>query len=149
MREFTRDELRRSVRPTLGQTVPLEWFRLLRLNAMRDVFGEALADTLYLLGRSFGRRLAEGDVDRLAAQFEALGLGKLRLVVEEEDRMVFEVDECATCSGLPDVGENLCWFEAGLLAGALEMITGRPTRVRETACASRSSDVCKYEAELV
>jgi hypothetical protein len=116
---------------------------------MREVFGDALPDTLYLLGRSFGRQLAHGDLDAFAEQFAALGLGRLKLVAEAEDSLAFEVYECATCSGLPDTGENVCYFEAGLLAGALETITGRRAHARETMCASRGSDACHYAVELL
>ena len=147
---FTPEQLRRAIRPTLGDTIPIEWFRLLRLNAMYEVLGEAADDTLYLIGRSFGKRMAPKTMEEFSDGFAHMGLGRMRLLSRDDTRLEMELAECATCSGLPDQGRPLCSFEAGFIAGGVESITGRRARARETSCASMTrGDACRYEVQLL
>jgi len=47
--------------------------------------------------------------------------------------MVLDVYECISCSGLPVVGEPVCYFEAGIISSLMEKLYGKNT-IEEVKC---------------
>ena len=71
------------------------------------------------LGESLNPKSIE-DVVRFCEEYK---IGKVEIVNKEP--LQIRVYECISCSGLPNVGETLCWFEGGFIAGCLEKILNK------------------------
>ena len=57
--------------------------------------------------------------------------------------------ECVTCSGLQPVGRSICHFEGGLIAGAVQDITGSKVRAKEITCIGGLGDeTCGFDLEI-
>ncbi|MDQ2809630.1 MAG: hypothetical protein M3Z04_22375 [Chloroflexota bacterium] len=116
-------------RPTLGAPAPVAAFRAIRLGAMGGMAGSGLNGAVYLAGRRWAAGLTFASPADLF-------------------RTMTELRESLSGSGLPAVGEPLCHFEAGFLAGALAGLTHRRVQVRETACWGTGAQQCLFVAKL-
>ena len=136
-------------RPTLGGTVPIQLYRAVRLLAFREVLGsEISAAILSVSGRSVAQKMRVRNVQELICALQDLSVGKLSSLEQTDDRVVLVATECATCSGLPNIGEAVCHFETGFIAGGLEEVLGGRVKVVETQCWGLGDRVCRWEAEL-
>lgn len=152
-------------RPNLGTEVGVLLYRLLQFS-LRDAAiqlqGVAQADEMFrLAGRTAGRALfdhvldAPDDVNTLVAKaqetFRELKVGILRVEKADPEAGVYvlTVAEDLDCSGLPPVGETICAYDEGLIAGLLEACTGTPFEVREVDCWASGDRVCRFEAKAL
>ncbi|MHA1244625.1 MAG: V4R domain-containing protein [Candidatus Heimdallarchaeota archaeon] len=66
----------------------------------------------------------------------------------EEDLAVLRVYGLASASGAPFVGEPLCHFSAGEIAGITEALTGKNCVVHEISCVGTGHDFCEFEIKV-
>lgn len=152
-------------RPNLGPQVRLEAYRLMQY-CFRDVleahYGTAAADELFheagkLAGGHFYQNVISSDtsfdeyVAHLQRALREMGIGVLR--IEEADleagRLVLTVSEDLDCSGLPDIGDQICVYDEGFIAALLESFTGRRFKVKEVDCWCTGDRTCRFTAEAV
>jgi diguanylate cyclase (GGDEF)-like protein len=151
-RELTLNEITQYIRPELNGTVSVEYFRLVRLLLLQEVLGGAAGRQSYLAGEKFGRQLRVASQDELCAAVRTMGMAKATIqpagTGEDKDRLTITFSESAVSTGLPLIGEPVCHFEAGLLAGALEKLSRKKVVVTETKCAAMGYDYCQFEATI-
>ena len=137
-------------RPTLGDTVPIKLFRTVRLLAFREVLGSRISGAILgVTGRSVAKKIGIKNMASLMSALEDLSIGKVTVEEQTDDRLVLSNKECVTCSGAPNIGEPLCHFEGGLIAGGLEQILGSKIKIVETCCWGLGDRECRYEARRV
>jgi predicted hydrocarbon binding protein len=87
----------------------------------------------------------------LQEKLRDMGIGILRF--EEADiekgALVLTVSEDLDCSGLPEVGYEICVYDEGFIAGLLESFSGSPFRVKEVDCWCTGDRTCRFTAEIV
>lgn len=133
-------------RPTLGGTVPLNLYRAVRLLALREVLGSKIANAvLAVSGKSVAQKMGIKSISDLVGVLRDFSIGKFDIEKETSDSLILVATECATCSGAPNIGEPLCSFETGLIAGGLESAFGKPVKVVETQCWGLGDKVCRWE----
>jgi predicted hydrocarbon binding protein len=75
-------------------------------------------------------------IKKLQETLSDMGIGILR--IEEADMekgsFVLTVSEDLDCSGLPELGYEICTYDEGFIAGLLESFTGSPFKVKEVDC---------------
>ncbi|MBF7096584.1 DUF2507 domain-containing protein [Alkalibacter mobilis] len=144
------DDINCPVREDLGDNINLLYMRIIRL-ALRETYGGKLsASILYQAGKSIALSTFNiNEIDEMTDYLNQLMVGKTRLVESSETKMVFEEDECAVCSGMPDIGEALCSFECGFIAGGLSKMLNKDVLVIETKCWGLGDRVCRFEAEIM
>jgi sigma-B regulation protein RsbU (phosphoserine phosphatase) len=137
------------VRAELGSNINLLYMRIMRI-ALRDTYGGKLsAAILYQAGKSIAMTSFDIlEISDLTDYLNQLMLGKTKVVETEGNRIVFEEDECAVCSGMPDIGEALCSFESGFIAGGLSKMLDMDVVVSETQCWGLGDGICRFEADL-
>ncbi len=127
-------------------------FRALRL-ALQDL-SPGMDDTMYALGRQFGRDAVApnltGDglcdsLTRLPALWSSAGLGSIQIAQCHETGAVIREEECSICQGMPKVGRPVCHLERGVISGALEAKLGRAVSAKETKCWGLGDGVCQFE----
>ncbi len=143
------EDISKTKRPTLGDEVPVEVFRLLRIIGMYSILGEGSGYTLYLAGKELGVEFDVKTVEELAKLLKKLKIGILTVVESSDDKIVVRLDECITCSGLPDIGKMICHFEGGIIAGAIERIMKRPTKGVQTKSHTSGFDHCEFHIHLL
>lgn len=150
-------------RPNLGPNMRVEAYRLMQYT-MRDVleqqFGSEKADELfyeagYMAGKEFyNNRMGEpGDFNEfirvIQSTFKEMGMGLLK--VEKADiengSFILTVSEDLDCSGLPELGYEICVYDEGFIAGLLERFTGRQFNVKEVDCWCTADRTCRFSAE--
>lgn len=151
-RELSVTDIAPYVRPELDGTVSVEYFRLTRLLLLQEVLGGAAERQSYLAGEKIGRQFKVSSNDELCAAVRTLGMAQAVIAPagsgEDKDRLTITFTESAVSTGLPLLGEAVCHFEAGLLAGALEKISRKKVMVVETKCAAMGYDYCQFEATI-
>ena len=135
-------------RPTLGNLMPIVVYRLIRSVAMEEVLGETAGPALYAAGKSAAASLSITSLEDFAKLITDLKIGIPKVLAQTERKLTIQVDECATCSGMPNIGRPFCHFEGGLIAGAVEKITGKKAEATETKCWGLGDGTCVFEVML-
>jgi len=152
-------------RPNLGHTTRIEVYRLMQF-AFRDVMEQHLGtektDQLFyeggkLAGIEFYKKIFSHIKDfhdfvkSLQEKLREMGIGILR--VEEADlekgSFVLTVAEDLDCSGLPELGYEICTYDEGFIAGILESFTGHAFKVKEVDCWCTGDRTCRFTAEMI
>ncbi|MCF2144416.1 MAG: V4R domain-containing protein [Candidatus Heimdallarchaeota archaeon] len=66
----------------------------------------------------------------------------------ENDLAILRIYGLASACGAPFVGEPLCHFSAGEMAGLIEALTGRNAVVHETKCIGTGHEFCEFEIQV-
>ncbi len=149
-------------RPNLGNTMNVAVYRLMQYT-LRDVLIRTLSvekangvlrEAGILAGREFcvnvlDRNLSFGEfVAQLQEKLLALKVGILRIEKSDLERQEFvmTVEEDLDCSGLPMLGETVCEYDEGFIAGILGAYTGKSFDVREIDCWASGARVCRFRA---
>lgn len=151
-------------RVTLGSFVGVEMFRILRVsmvNIITDRIGEKEArEAIYLTGKAVGGEIAKTfldgttDLNGYVKKFTDLlaelkvALVKVISVDLKKGKAVIQVDECASCSGMPNIGETICYFEGGIIAGVLKFFFKKEVDVVETKCWAKGDNICEFEVTI-
>lgn len=152
-------------RPNLGPNIRLEVYRLMQFT-FRDVieqhFGAEKTDEIFyaagkMAGEAFYHNVIgetssfEDFLCRLQKILKDMGIGILR--VEEADvesgQFVFTVAEDLDCSGLPELGHEICVYDEGFIAALLECFSGKIFNVKEVDCWCTGDRTCRFVATAV
>lgn len=116
-----------------------------------------LMDYAYQAGRAIGAAFdapRRTGVTLKEALESAIGVahefdyGRQEVVCVEEEFAVYRTYECADCYGMANIGRCICIYEAGVAAGALEKILGRPVTVREVKCCANGDRYDEFEIRV-
>nr|WP_317852620.1 V4R domain-containing protein [Methanothermococcus thermolithotrophicus] len=126
-------------------SIPLEFFRVMVYIVMDKIKKCGSEITLYEMGYEFGKFLNPKNLGELKKFFRRNNLGILKF--EGRKPLILKVNECAMCDGL-DTNEPICYFDAGLIAGALECIYKKTVVVDEIKCMSQGADACYFKVDI-
>lgn len=133
-------------RPTLNGTVPIELYRAVRLLAFREILGSKIsAAVLSVSGKTVAEKMGVHGIPDLLNALQDFCLAKVTIIEQTDDRLVLSAEECATCAGVPPIGEPICHFESGFIAGALDGELSDQVRVIETRCWGLGDRICRWE----
>jgi hypothetical protein len=130
----------------IREHVPLELFRLMIMVMMKKVRELNSEITLYDIGYEFGKHINPKNYKDLKKFFRKNNLGILK--VDSRNPLVVKVVDCALCDGL-ESDEPMCYFDAGILAGAYECILNKTVVVDEIKCMAQGADACYFKIEPV
>ncbi|WP_342552244.1 V4R domain-containing protein [Paenibacillus sp. FSL R7-0652] len=149
MLNYTFEDMKQMNRKQLGDTVPLELFRTIRLIGLHQGLPMGGKGTTLTVGRKIGENLPVQTVEELLQLFEDLRIGIPRIVEKSEHKMVVAVDDCF-CKGLPALEEEkmVCDLEGAILEGALTKMLQRRVSVKETKCNVSGDEYCEYEIKM-
>ena len=152
-------------RPHLGPNVNIVLYRLLQYT-FRDVAekrlgSEACDELFYDAGKLagvffFDQFMADykdlplnGFVAELQRVLKELGVGILRVEKADPDagQFTLTVSEDLDCSGLPDVGLEVCNYDEGFIAGIFYKFTGQEFAVKEIDCWASGDRTCRFEVK--
>jgi hypothetical protein len=122
------------LRPKLGDKAGVALYRLLRLVALEDIIGRGAGATAYVAGKKLGVSLGITKLESFLQLCSNISLGVVRVPVLTASRVYVDVFECVTCAGMRPVGRTLCQFEAGIVAGVVQTVTGKATKAKEMTC---------------
>lgn len=110
---------------------------------------------LYMAGKKFAKNSLAGKCGSdnmrdanvfLEDFFVKAGIGELKLVGESGARYVYRLENCSSCVDMCPVEKQICYFEAGIIAGFLEAKLRKRVVVRETLCGGLGDDCCEFVA---
>jgi hypothetical protein len=145
MKEYTIEDLKRIVRPELGEEIPLTLFRILRIIGMRSILGESSGSTLYMMGKHVGNMIGSADMDEFKNRIRELKIGIPEVEIVDEDHIVVRLRECITCAGFGYTGEMFCDMESGIIAGLMEKVYGKKAKSTQTKSWSVGYNYCEFE----
>lgn len=148
MKDYSIDDIKRIVRPNLGEEVPLLLFRILRIIGMRSILGESSGATLYMMGKRVGNLLPVRTMEEFSDMIRELKVGISEAQLIDEDHVTVKLYECITCAGFPNTGEMFCDMESGIIAGLLENVCGKKARSTQTKSWSAGFSYCEFEVFL-
>lgn len=151
-------------RPNLGNSMNVAVYRLMQYS-LRDVMikmmsvemaNDVLREAGSLAGREFCRNVLDrtlpfGEfISQLQEKLLSLKIGILRIEKSDLERLEFilTVDEDLDCSGLPLVGETVCEYDEGFIAGILDTYTGKRFDVREIDCWASGARTCRFKVVI-
>lgn len=99
----------------------------------------------YNTAKNVGRSLNVTDYNSLAEKIMALGIGQIVMTNMSDNKIVFRLYDCFTCSDMENIGKPVCYFEAGILAGAVSTISNQDMDAEEVRCNALGDDYCEFE----
>lgn len=153
-------------RPNLGNQTRLEVYRLLQFT-FRDVIeqhvGTAQTDQIFyeagkLAGKEFYAHMLPAKITdtndfihHLQQVLKDLGIGILRVEKADlqQNDFVLTVSEDLDCSGLPDLGYEICIYDEGFIAALMEGFFGLPFKVKEIDCWCTADRTCRFTATAI
>lgn len=148
MESFTFEDMGKISRDQLGDQVPLELFRTIRLIGMYQGLPMGGRGTTLTVGRKIGENLPVQTLEELLSLFQEMKIGIPTIVERTDDLIRIAVEDCF-CKGLPVLNEKLvCDLEGAILEGALGRMLQRRVSVRETKCNVSGHSHCEYEVRL-
>jgi len=87
-----------------------------------------------------------GFIGELQRLLKELGVGVLRIekADAEKGEFVLTVSEDLDCSGLPDLGLEVCNYDEGFIAGIFHRYTGVPFKAKEVDCWCSGDRTCRF-----
>lgn len=145
MNSFTFSDMGSITRTRLGDQVPLELFRTIRLIGLYQGLPMGGKGTTLTVGRKIGESLPVNSLEELLKLIQDLKIGIPRVLSREEGLLRIAMDDCF-CKGLPVMEEKMvCDLEGAIMEGALSRIWGKRVNVRETKCNVSGHEHCEYE----
>ncbi|MDY3918899.1 MAG: 4-vinyl reductase [Candidatus Limivivens sp.] len=151
-------------RENMGEMLPLSVYRLLEYSIREELYDRFGKDTQIEIFRKAGYRSGcyfanhmlnlqlpmNEFVAELQNRMVEMKIGVLRLerLDEQSGKMILTVAEDADCSGLPILGETVCNYDEGFIAGILSTYTGKPYVAVEVDCWATGERVCRFCAEV-
>ena len=151
-------------RGNLGADIPVMVYRMLEYSLKDELVRRYGKQTQIEIFRSAGRTAGEYfaknfldmslPLDRFVAQLQTkmqeLRIGVLRIedVDEASGKIILTVAEDADCSGLPVLGETVCNYDEGFIAGILSLYSGKSYTAIEVDCWATGDRVCRFRAEV-
>ncbi|MBC2581118.1 sigma 54-interacting transcriptional regulator [Clostridium sp. DJ247] len=102
-------------------------------------------DLYYNTAKNIGSKLNITDYDILSEKITELGIGQIRITYISDEKILIRLYKCFTCSNMEYIGKPVCYFEAGILAGAISTITNQDMDAAEVKCNSLGNDFCEFE----
>lgn len=147
-------------RPNLGNKVRVEVYRLMQFT-MKDILEKSIgteeADVLFyksgkLAGKAFYDNVLpkvatlEDYIEVLKDTLIELGIGILAVesVSLDKGEMILTVAEDVDCSGLPDLGFEICTYDEGFIAALIESFTEMKFNVKEINCWAKGERICRF-----
>lgn len=150
-------------RGNLGDEIPVAVYRLMEYSLKEELnerFGKEEQVKIfrkagYRAGAYFAAHMMDmgqdlnGFTAQLQNQTEKMKIGVLRIESfdTESGRMLLTVSEDVDCSGLPMLGEAVCNYDEGFIAGILSTYLGRPYTAVEIDCWATGDRVCRFEVK--
>ena len=151
-------------RGNLGEELPVLVYRLLEYSLKEELISRYGKDEQVEVVRSAGRMAGEyftknmlnldqpmdQFVNELQNKMKELKIGVLRIedVDEESGKIILTVAEDADCSGLPVLGETVCNYDEGFIAGILSVYSGKQYTAIEVDCWATGDRVCRFQANV-
>lgn len=151
-------------RGNLGEELPVIVYRLLEYSLKDELVKRYGKEEQIEIFRSAGRKAGEyfashllnlnqpldQFVGELQKKMQDMKIGVLRIeeVDEESGRIILTVAEDADCSGLPVLGETVCNYDEGFIAGILSLYSGKPYTAVEVDCWATGDRVCRFDAKI-
>ena len=149
------------MRTTLGPTTSVEIFRIVRtslgsiisLQLGKDNANKAIYSAGKAVGGEVGRvflseaKELEDFVQKVRDLLITLKIGVLSVVSAdvEKGKFVVRVDECVSCSGTTNIGEAVCYFEGGVIAGIMKFYLKKEIIAIETKCYGLGDNFCEFD----
>lgn len=152
-------------RPNLGTETSVAAYRLMQFT-FKDVFTKELGKqkTMELFvkagelaGKEFCRNLLDVSmpfdefISDLKEKLVTLKVGILRMEKADKEALQFTltVSEDIDCSGLPVLGETVCDYDEGFIAGIFEEFTGKKFTAKEIDCWATGDRTCRFKVQLI
>lgn len=151
-------------RVTLGPLTSVEMFRIIRTSLVNIIslqLGEEKGDeACYLSGKAVGGEIGRAflaevkDLDDFVGKVRQLlinlKVGVLSVVSADVDtgKFVIVVEECVSCSGTPNIGKSICYFEGGIIAGVMKHYLKKEVKAVETKCWGLGDKICEFDVTV-
>ena len=149
MEIFTYEDLKKIDRPTLGNMIPLELFRTIRLIGMYQGLPMNGKNTTIAVGRKIGQSLPVQTIEDALQIFKDLKIGIPTIIDAIENEIHIKIEDCF-CKGLPiHEGNMTCDLEGAILEGAFSLIYDKKVIVREVKCNVNGDEHCEYMIKIL
>ncbi len=146
---FSFNEMHLIKRKSLGNVVPLELFRSIRLIGMYQGLPLNGKGTTSVIGKKIGESLPVNTEEDVLQLFKELKIGIPKVLHQDERGMRIAIEDCF-CEGLPvHEGKFVCDLEGSIFEGALIKILKRNVSVREVKCNVNGDEHCEYDVRFM
>jgi hypothetical protein len=86
----------------------------------------------------------------LESEYRSTHTGSIKLTEFEKDKLVVcQIEECAECYGIGNLGMTVCYFGGGAIAGILEELLERSVGFVESKCYAKGDACCEFRYNIL
>ncbi len=151
-------------RPHLGNQTRVEIYRMMQFTFRDEIearFGAEMADEIfYASGKKAGKAFFDhfiAPVDNLndfvrktqnAIKEMNIGIMRLEQMNLDIGEVILTVAEDLDCSGLPELGFEVCTYDEGFISALLESYFHKEFHVKEIDCWCTGDRTCRFKANV-
>ncbi len=144
----------KKIRKKMSDNVNVKFPRLL-INSLQWI-SVGYSSALYFAGKKLGKEILHKDVsgkdlksslNGIAKLFKSYGIGTLE-IKEMEKNVSVVLKDSVTSYKLQKVGRPVCFFEAGMIAGILEVKLNKKVTVTEVLCGGLGDEVDEFLVKI-
>ncbi len=146
--EISLERLSTQTRKRIGDHVPMALFTIFRMLALKNLLRGRMQLTAYSVGKHLGFSLkvkSQSDLLREIARFE---MREAKIKKLDEKGVDVQFSSTLTSLGIDHSSRPICYFEGGLLSGALEKWLGRKVDLAEESCCAAGDDACVFRTSF-
>lgn len=145
----------KKIRPRLGSSMPINYMQERQTTTF--ILHPELKQTAYEMGQIIGKGVCSEKIrgknlseimDSNKPIASADGYAFEEIVEADDLHAIYRHYECADCYGIPNIGEKICVYEAGVASGMFSEALGKLCRVREVKCCANGDDYCEFLVEV-
>jgi len=132
----------------VGGSVPLVLFSIFRMFALKNLLRGRMHLTAYTVGKQLGLSLKAASKADLIKELSKFEVGRISIDRLDNEGVRIRIDGTITSMGIKNSHQPICFFERGLLSGALEKLLKRRVDMIEERCSSQGENTCIFKASL-
>lgn len=152
-------------RTNLGEDMPVMIYRMLQSTLrnvlIKDLGEEATAQYFRSAGKMAGIAFTQNILNTNLSPYEfiaelqtilretKIGILKMERLDIETGHALMSISEDLSCSGMPILGQTICYYTEGFIAGIFYEYTKKDYEVKEIDCWSTGGRICRFEARMI
>jgi len=132
-------------RKKLGNQIPVDIFSAFYILVLKNLMKGRMGTSAYMFGKNIGINSnvkSRKDILKVLRKFD---VGRINIKECNLERVLVRLKGDITCMGVTKTTRPICYFEGGLLAGAIENFLNKKTDLVETKCTAKGDKYCQFE----
>ena len=142
------EKMTSQMKKKMGGNAPMILFAIFRLFALKNLLRGRLHLTAYTIGKQLGFAMGINSLSEFKKEISKLGIGNIIIEKLDNEGVQIKMDSTITSMGIKNSPSPICYFECGLLSGAVEKLLRKRTGLTEETCCGMGDRACLFKVNF-